>query len=378
MGKIKLDSRLSAVADFVREGKTVADIGTDHAYLLAYLLQQGTIENGIAADLRKGPLENARKTLIESDQLEKVNLILSDGLDELKKGDCEDIVIAGMGGILIKEILERTPWVFDENIHIIAQPMTHAEVLRRFFLENGFKILEESSATDGKRFYCIISAQYDGIKRDAERVKTLMRSYARNQGAQISNAMLKADMQANDTGSLDEDTVMSYVNALKKIFVIEDMPAWNPNLRSKTAIRTSDTRYYIDSSIAVASLGLGPNDLIGDLETFGLLFETMCVRDLRVYADALGGSVYHYRDKTGLECDAVVHLRNGSYGLIEIKLGGDAAIEHGASTLKTLGNKINTEKMKSPSFLMVLTATGDYAYRREDGVYVVPVGCLRD
>ena len=221
-------------------------------------------------------------------------------------------------------------------------------------------------------------SRVDGIKRDAERVKTLMRSYARNQGAQISNAMLKADMQANDTGSLDEDTVMSYVNALKKIFVIEDMPAWNPNLRSKTAIRTSDTRYYIDSSIAVASLGLGPNDLIGDLETFGLLFETMCVRDLRVYADALGGSVYHYRDKTGLECDAVVHLRNGSYGLIEIKLGGDAAIEHGASTLKTLGNKINTEKMKSPSFLMVLTATGDYAYRREDGVYVVPVGCLRD
>lgn len=220
-------------------------------------------------------------------------------------------------------------------------------------------------------------SRVDGVKRDAERVKTLMRSYARNQGAQISNAMLKADMQANDVGSLDEDTVMSYVNTLKKIFVIEDMPAWNPNLRSKTAIRTSDTRYYIDPSIAVAALGLGPNDLIGDLETFGLLFETMCIRDLRVYADALDGKVYHYRDKSGLECDAVVHLRNGSYGLIEIKLGGDAAIEHGAATLKSLSNKIDTEKMKSPSFLMVLTAVGDYAYRRPDGVYVVPVGCLR-
>jgi len=221
-------------------------------------------------------------------------------------------------------------------------------------------------------------SRVDGVKRDVQRVKTLMRSYARNQGAQVSNAVLKADMQANDVDSLDEDTVMSYVNALKKIFVVEDMPAWNPNIRSKTAIRTSDTRYYIDPSIAAAALGIGPNDLICDLETYGLLFETMCVRDLRVYADALGGSVYHYRDKTGLECDAVVHLRNGSYGLVEIKLGGEDAIRHGIATLKALAGKIDTDKMKAPSFLMVLTGVGDYAYRREDGVYVVPVGCLRD
>lgn len=221
-------------------------------------------------------------------------------------------------------------------------------------------------------------SRVDEVKRNAERVKTLMRSYARNQGAQVSNAMLKADMQANDVDSLDEDTVMSYVNALKKIFVIEDMPAWNPNLRSKTAIRSSDTRYYIDSSIAVAALGLGPNDLMNDLETFGLLFETMCIRDLRVYADASGGSVYHYRDKSGLECDAVIHLRNGSYGLVEIKIGGENAIEHGALTLKILASKIDTDKMKAPAFLLVLTAVGDYAYRREDGVYVVPIGCLRD
>lgn len=221
-------------------------------------------------------------------------------------------------------------------------------------------------------------SRVDGVKRDVERVKNLMRSYARNQGAQISNAMLKADMAANDVDSLDEDTVMSYVNALKKIFVIEDMPAWNPNLRSKTAIRTSDTRYYIDPSVAVAALGLGPNDLLRDPETFGLLFETMCIRDLRVYADALGGNVYHYRDKSGLECDAVVHLRNGSYGLVEIKLGGDEAILHGADTLKALANKIDTDRMKAPAFLMILTAVGDYAYRREDGICIVPVGCLRD
>lgn len=221
-------------------------------------------------------------------------------------------------------------------------------------------------------------SRVDGVKRDAERVKTLMRSYARNQGAQAPNTTLKADMMANDADTLDEDTVFSYVNALKKIFVIEDMPAWNPNLRSKTAIRTSDTRYFTDPSIGVAALGLGPDDLIGDLDTFGLMFECMCIRDLRVYADALGGGVYHYRDKSGLECDAVVHLRNGSYGLIEIKLGGNQAIEHGVKTLKQLAGKIDTDKMKSPAFLMVLTAVGDYAYRREDGVYLVPIGCLRD
>lgn len=221
-------------------------------------------------------------------------------------------------------------------------------------------------------------SRVDGVKRDAERVKRLMRSYARNQGAQISNEALKADMEQNDVSSLDANTVMSYINALKKIFVIEEMPAWNPNLRSKTSIRSADTRYFIDPSIAVAALGVGPNDLLDDLNTFGLLFETMCVRDLRVFADALHGCVYHYRDKTGLECDAVIHLRNGAYGLIEIKLGGDVAIEHGAETLKKLRNKIDTDKMKAPAFLMVLTGTSQYAFQRKDGVYVVPIGCLRN
>jgi len=217
----------------------------------------------------------------------------------------------------------------------------------------------------------------DGVRRDPERVKRLLRSYARNQGAQVSNATLKEDMSINDITTLDENTVMSYVNALKKMFVIEDMPAWNPNLRSKTVIRSADTRYFIDSSIATAALGLGPNDLINDIETCGLFFETMCIRDLRVYADALQGMVYHYRDKSGLECDAVIHLRNGNYGLIEIKIGGQTAIEHGAKTLKSLRDKIDVEKMKEPSFLMVLCGVGQFAYQRDDGVYVVPIGCLK-
>ena len=218
----------------------------------------------------------------------------------------------------------------------------------------------------------------DGINRDAVRAHRILRSYARHQGAQASYGTIKADLAANESDSFDEDTISSYISALKKIFVIEDSEAWNPNLRSKTAIRTSDTRYFTDPSIATAALGLGPEDLINDLNTFGLIFETLCVRDLRVYAEALNGNIYHYRDKNGLECDAVVHLRNGNYGLVEIKIGGDNLINDGVSTLKALEEKIDPERMKKPSFLMVLTAVGPYAYRREDGVYIVPVGCLKD
>ena len=219
----------------------------------------------------------------------------------------------------------------------------------------------------------------DGVKRVSERAQRLMRAYARHQGTQASIATLKEDLKANDNATLDEDTISSYLDALRKIFVIEDMPAWNPNLRSKTAIRTTDTRYFVDPSIATAALGLGPADLMSDLKTMGFFFETMCVRDLRVFAEALNGKVYHYRDKSGLECDAVVHLRNGQYGLIEIKLGGDTLIKEGVATLTALANQIDTERMKAPAFKMILTATGEHAYRRpEDGIYVVPIGCLKD
>ncbi len=221
-------------------------------------------------------------------------------------------------------------------------------------------------------------SRVDGIRRDAERVKRILRSLARNQCAQISVSTICADIENNDTVAANRLTVASYIDALKKIFVLEDSSAWNPNLRSKTAIRSSETRYFSDPSIGIAALGIGPNDLINDLSTMGLFFESMCVRDLRVYADALEGQIYHYRDSSGLECDAVLHLRNGNYGLIEIKLGGEKNIEEGAGNLKNLASKIDTLKMKSPSFLMVLTGTSRYAVRRNDGVYVVPVGCLKD
>ena len=216
----------------------------------------------------------------------------------------------------------------------------------------------------------------DGVSKNPERVKRLMRSYARHQGTQTANTAITADIIGNDEGSIHEETVGSYISALKKIFVVEDMPAWNPNLRSKTAIRTSDTRYFVDPSIAAASLGIGPEELMGDLKTFGFRFEALCVRDLRVFADGLGGGVSHYRDKDGLECDSVVHLRNGSFGLVEIKLGGDKLIEEGARNLLSLNGKLDTVQMKSPNFMMVLVGVGKFQYRRPDGVYVVPIGCL--
>ena len=221
-------------------------------------------------------------------------------------------------------------------------------------------------------------SRVDRVKRDSERTKRTLKSYARNVATQASLETIRSDIISNDVETFDKEALYGYLNALKRIFVIEDSPAWNPNLRSKTAIRTSDTRYFVDPSIAVAALGLGPTDLVNNLALMGLIFENLCVRDLRIYADALDGSVYHYRDKTGLECDAVIHLRNGSYGLVEVKLGGDQSINEGAESLLKLTSKIDTEKMKKPAFLMVLCGVAPFAYKREDGVFVVPITCLKD
>lgn len=204
-----------------------------------------------------------------------------------------------------------------------------------------------------------------------------MRSYARLQGTQSQIPAIRKDMIANDVKGLDDDTVYSYIGALKRIFVVEDMPAWCPCLRSKSAIRTSDTRYFSDSSIATAVLGLGPEDLMNDIRAFGYFFETMAVRDIRCYVEAIGGSVSHFRDRNGLECDAVVHLRNGTSGLIEVKLGGESLVEEGVASLNELTGIIDTKRMKDVAFRMVLTATGDAAYRRPDGVVVCPISCLK-
>lgn len=215
----------------------------------------------------------------------------------------------------------------------------------------------------------------DGVQKDPQRVARLLRSYSRFISTDAKATNIQEDMLANEVDTLSLPTLYSYINALRSIFVIEDLPAWNPNLRSKTAVRTSDTRHFVDPSIAVSALGLGPDDLINDLNTMGLLFESMIIRDLRVYADALDGKLYKFRQKDGLECDAVLHLRNGSYGLIEVKLGG-SEIDKAAKNLLTLKDRIDTTRMKAPAFLMIVVATG-YAYTRTDGVHVVPVGCLK-
>ena len=218
----------------------------------------------------------------------------------------------------------------------------------------------------------------DKVRRSPERVRQLMRSYARNLASQVPYETIAADMQANEPKGMDSETVSAYIEALRKLFVIEESKAWNPNLRSKTAIRTTNTRYFSDPSIGTASLGIGPGDLLSDFNTFGLYFEGMAVRDLRTYASSQFGEVYHYRDSEGLECDAIVHLRDGSYGLVEIKIGGESLINDGAHSLIRLRDKIDTTKMKKPSFMMVLIGIGEIAYRRDDGVYVVPLGCLKD
>ena len=216
----------------------------------------------------------------------------------------------------------------------------------------------------------------DKVQRSSERMRYIMRSYARHQGAKCPISMIREDVLGNDGQSISDDTITSYLDVLNRLYVIEDMPAWNPNLCSKAAIRTSATRYYIDPSIATAVLGIAPKDLINDLRTFGFLFETMAIRDIRVYADIHKAKVYHFRDSNGLECDTVIHRCDGSYGLVEIKIGGPKNMEQASANLLALANTIDTEKMPAPGFMMVLTAVDPYAYRRKDGVYVVPIGCL--
>ena len=220
-------------------------------------------------------------------------------------------------------------------------------------------------------------SRVDGVSRDPRRTRLLLKSYARFQGTQSTIVNIRKDMTIGDGNGPDDDTVSSYLNALRKIFVVEDSDAWCPMLRSRAAIRMSPTRYFSDPSIATAALGIGPEDLMNDIRSYGLLFETMAVRDLRVYADALNGGVSHYLDRNGLECDAVVHLRNGTSGLVEVKLGGETLIEEGAKTLNELSGIVDASRQREVAFKMVVTATGDVAYQRTDGIIVCPLSALR-
>lgn len=210
-----------------------------------------------------------------------------------------------------------------------------------------------------------------------EVLRMIVRSYARHISTEAMASTIMADVRQSNERTMDAKTFADYMEALNDLYILEDMRAWNPNIRSKTSIRSTPTRHFVDTSIACRALGVSPHDLLADLESFGLFFEDMAVRDLRIYADALGGEVLHYRDNAGLECDAVIHLDDGRWGAVEIKLGGDNNIEAGAATLKQLKNKIESKSDENaPSFLMVLTAVGG-AYKRKDGVYVAPINLLK-
>jgi len=213
----------------------------------------------------------------------------------------------------------------------------------------------------------------DNIEKNPTRVRLLLRSLARNITTTANMSVLKQDIESSDM-TLSEKTISGYINALKRIFVVEDLEAWSPKLRSKSMIRTSNKRHFVDPSIAIAAMRATPEKLLQDFETFGLLFESLCVRDLRIYAEAIDGEVFHYQDSTNLEADAIVQLRDGRWGAVEVKMGS-SKIDEAAKNLLKLASKMDTDKMNPPSFLMVLTAT-EFAYRREDGVLVVPLGCL--
>ena len=276
--------------------------------------------------------------------------------------------------------------IFDGNLDIAGTSSIDFEHLAFLICRGGWpKALDCSEkvalAQASDYFDGVVNSdisRVDYVERNKERASRIMRSYARAVAGQTKLSSIVKDIAVNEANNISEDTVASYIKALKQIFVIEDALAWNPNLRSKAAIRTSDTHYFVDPSIGTAALGLGPKDLINDLHTMGLLFENMCIRDLRVYADMLNGQVYHYRDSNNLECDAVIHLRNGDYGLVEIKLGGEKLIEDGVKTLNKLAANIDTDRMKAPSFKMIITGIGNYAYRRQDGILLVPIGALKD
>ncbi len=247
-------------------------------------------------------------------------------------------------------------------ISVVANEEIALEITKNYW--NGLFVFEDQ---ENERFR----------NKKPEVLKMIVRSYARHISTEAATSTIIADVRQSNERTMDPKTFDDYMEALKDLYILEDMAAWNPNIRSKTSIRSTPTRHFVDTSIACRSLGVSPDDLIKDLESFGLFFEDMAVRDLRIYSDTLGGEVRHYRDNTGLECDAVVHLEDGRWGAIEIKLGGDDLIEAGASSLKTLRDKIVAKSTeKAPEFMMVLTAVGG-AYKREDGVYVVPINLLK-
>ncbi len=247
-------------------------------------------------------------------------------------------------------------------ISVLADREIALEVTKNYY--NGLFVFDDSENDNFRN-------------KKPEVLRMILRSYARNISTEAAKSTIMADVRQRNERTLDPKTYDDYMDALRDLYIIEDIPSWNPNIRSKTAIQTTPTRHFVDTSIACRALSVAPGDLLRDSETFGLFFEDFAVRDLSIYSSVLGGEVRHYRDNTGLECDAVIHLEDGRWGAVEIKLGGDERVEEGAASLKRLSDKIvQKSDEKAPSFLLVLTAIGS-AYRRKDGVYVAPLNFLK-
>ena len=319
--------------------------------------------------------------------------------DKNERSGKKDIVHSGTGRIVRVRMRPMSLWESGESSGTVSlgalfsgEPFKPGKAMERSLEDTAYLIcrggwpqaVNQSGEMALDRAFDYVDAvvnsdisRVDGVSRDPARARRLLKSYARLQGTQSTIPNIRKDMAIGDRNGPDDDTISSYLNALRKIFVIEDSEAWCPALRSKAVLRMSPTRYFSDSSIATAALGLGPGDLMNDIRAYGWFFETMVVRDLRAYADALNGAVSHYLDRNGLECDAVVHLRNGMSGLVEVKLGGTALIEDGAKTLNALSGLIDTSRQREVAFKMVVTATGDFAYQRPDGIIVCPLAALR-
>jgi len=274
--------------------------------------------------------------------------------------------------------------MFDGKTELSGKSMVTLEQVARILTRGGWPaaVNENNDTLAQKKAYDYYEAvvnedisRVDSVEKNPDRVRSLMRSLSRNISSEASTTTIYNDIRTNDE-SLSQVTIDQYINALKMLFVIDDLPAWSARLRSKTAIRTTAKRHFSDPSIATAALRATAKRLFNDFATFGLLFEALCIRDLRIYADSLDGSVYHYRDAKGTEVDAIVQLNDGRWGAVEVKMGaGD--VESTADKLVSFKNNIDTSKMMEPSFLMILTAT-ETAFQLESGVWIVPLGCLKN
>lgn len=343
-------------------------------------------------------LWNAARTVIDSSD-EKFGLFIFSGSST--PADRNEIYHSGAGRFVTLNMNPMSLYESRESLGAVSLSGLFEEPLKPIFFINENYFLQDTafyicrggwplSVLGGRdKALKITSAYYSTLfefensknnkfrNKKKEILLIILKSYARNISTEARRKVILDDVSVHDDRNLDEDTFEEYIAALRDLYIIRDVEAWNPNFRSKTAIITSPTRHFVDTSIAAGALNISPDDLMNDPRTFGMFFEDFAVNQLRIYAETLDGEIRHYRDSKGLECDAVVHLKDGRYALVEVKLGGEQLIRDGIATLKLLKNKIKTDNLHEPSFSMIITACGN-AYTTDEGIHVVPINLLKD